>query len=236
MTQLDTVARQAGQQDTKSRILDTAEALFVEGGFDSLSMRQITNSAGVNLAAVNYHFGGKDALIQAVLARRLDPLNEARITMLDKLEASLGEHIQCEQIMVALFLPAERIARSDAPYASTYIQFLGRAYTDPSPVVREYIDGHYLEVQGRFFLAFKRALPELALDDLAFRLHFSMGALASILAGGNIPQLQSEFTQGQADNQVLVLSRLITLMTAALKVPLPGPRDTTLFDSVVKLL
>ena len=67
MTQLDTVARQAGLQDTKSRILDAAEALFVEGGFESLSMRQITNSAGVNLAAVNYHFGGKDALLQAAM-------------------------------------------------------------------------------------------------------------------------------------------------------------------------
>lgn len=236
MTQLDSVARQAGLQDTKSRILDAAEALFVAGGYDALSMRQITNSAGVNLAAVNYHFGGKDALIQAVLARRLDPLNADRIAMLDKLEQALGHQLQCEQIMVALFLPAERIARSDAPHSATYIQFLGRAYTDPSPVVREFIDGHYLDVQARFFLAFKRALPELALDDLAFRLHFSMGALASILAGGNIPQLQSEFTQGQAENEVLVLSRLITLMTAALKVPLPDAKDTALFDSVIKLL
>ena len=61
-------------QDTKSRILDAAEELFISGGFDSLSMRQITSAAGVNLAAVNYHFGSKDALIQSVLARKLDPL------------------------------------------------------------------------------------------------------------------------------------------------------------------
>ena len=61
--------------DTKTRILDAAEALFVAGGFDAMSMRQITTTASVNLAAVNYHFGSKDALIQAVLARQLDPLN-----------------------------------------------------------------------------------------------------------------------------------------------------------------
>ena len=49
--------------DTKTRILDAAETLFVTGGYESMSMRQITASANVNLAAVNYHFGSKDALI-----------------------------------------------------------------------------------------------------------------------------------------------------------------------------
>ncbi len=222
--------------DTKTRILDAAEALFVAGGFDALSMRQITTAAQVNLAAVNYHFGSKDALIQAVLSRQLDVLHEARTAMLDKLESTLSAKLQCEHVLVAMFLPAVRISRSDAPHADRYLQFLGRAYTDPSPVVRDFIDGHYLHTLARFFQAFQKTLPELTIDDLAFRLHFAMGALAGILAGGNTQRLLNEFTQGQGDEESFLLTRLITLMTAALRAPLPGPTDTSLFDNVVKLL
>ena len=98
--------------DTKTRILDAAEALFIDGGFDSLSMRQITTSASVNLAAVNYHFGSKDALIEAVLARQLDPLNDARNALLSTFEGQLGDRMTCEHVLIAMFLPAVRASRS----------------------------------------------------------------------------------------------------------------------------
>src|SRR3981081_4013505 len=71
---------------TKTRILDAAELLFMEHGFEATSLRQLTSAAGVNLAAVNYHFGSKEELFQAVLTRRLDPMNQERIDLLDKLE------------------------------------------------------------------------------------------------------------------------------------------------------
>ena len=63
---------------TKDRILDAAESLFMEHGFEATSLRSITAAAGVNLAAVNYHFGSKEELFQAVLTRRLDPMNQER--------------------------------------------------------------------------------------------------------------------------------------------------------------
>ncbi len=219
--------------DTKTRILDAAETLFVAGGFESMSMRQITSAAGVNLAAVNYHFGSKDALIQAVLSRRLDPLNEQRLAMLDTFEAALGNRLTCEHVLVAMFLPAVRIYRSDAPFADRYLHFLGRAYTDPSPVVRDFINTHYIQILGRFFSAFQQTLPELERHDLGFRLNFAMGALASILAAGNTQRVIREFTQGSGDNEALILSRLASLMVAALKAPLPGAAETNLFDSIV---
>src|SRR3546814_17714118 len=75
---------------TREIILDTAEALFARQGHDGTSMRQITSEAGVNLAAVNYHFGSKEALVQAVLKRRLAILNQERLRLLDQLEAEAG--------------------------------------------------------------------------------------------------------------------------------------------------
>src|SRR5689334_14395914 len=67
---------------TKQRILDTAESLFMEHGFEATSLRSITAAATVNLAAVNYHFGSKEELFQSVLTRRLDPMNHARLVLL----------------------------------------------------------------------------------------------------------------------------------------------------------
>src|SRR5438045_5087132 len=75
------------QHETRTRILDAAEEIFMQLGFEGTSMRLLTAKAGVNLAAVNYHFGSKHALIEAVFRRRLDPMNAARVAELDKLEA-----------------------------------------------------------------------------------------------------------------------------------------------------
>ncbi len=61
------------ESDTKTRILDSAESLFAEHGFEGTSLRQITSAAGVNLASVNYHFRSKDELIRAIFARRVEP-------------------------------------------------------------------------------------------------------------------------------------------------------------------
>src|SRR5580704_18486326 len=77
--------------DTKQRILDSAERLFADNGFDSTSLRTIIADAKVNLAAIHYHFHSKEALLDAVILRRLEPINRQRLAMLDECErASAG--------------------------------------------------------------------------------------------------------------------------------------------------
>src|SRR5947209_14578204 len=94
---------------TKARILDAAEALFMEHGFEATSLRALTAAAGVNLAAVNYHFGSKEELFQAVLTRRLDPMNQERLELLTRLEAKFAPlPLSCDRILMALFVPALR--------------------------------------------------------------------------------------------------------------------------------
>src|SRR5256885_9089128 len=96
------------QHETRIRILDAAEELFMQHGFEGTSMRLLTAKAGVNLAAVNYHFGSKDALIEAVFHRRLDPMNVARTADLDKLEASEAAPTP-EAIIPAFITPGLRL-------------------------------------------------------------------------------------------------------------------------------
>src|ERR1700741_5368588 len=97
---------------TKQRILDTAESLFMEHGFEATSLRSITAAASVNLAAVNYHFGSKEELFQTVLTRRLDPMNHGRVGLLTPLEPEAAPRsLSCEKILTALFVPALDLAR-----------------------------------------------------------------------------------------------------------------------------
>src|ERR1700704_4644337 len=101
-----------GPTVTKGRILDAAESLFIEHGFEATSLRSITAAAGVNLAAVNYHFGSKEELFQAVLTQRLDPMNQERLDLLTALErAAAPRPVPCEQILSAMFVPALKLAR-----------------------------------------------------------------------------------------------------------------------------
>ncbi len=167
---------------TKARILDAAEALFVEHGFEATSLRRITATAAVNLAAVNYHFGSKEELFQAVLTRRLDPMNRERIALLTRFEREAAPRtLSCERILAAMFIPALKLARDPRRGGKDFLRLLGRAYADPAPFIRRFLSEQYAVMISRFKLAFGRALPQLPKKELSWRLHFVMGALSYTL-------------------------------------------------------
>src|SRR3954463_9505406 len=108
------VTLDATSAGTKTRILDAGERLFVEHGFEATSLRQLTAAAAVNLAAVHYHFGSKEELFQAVLTRRLDPMNVERIALLERVEREAGgKPATCEKVLFAMLAPALRLARDE---------------------------------------------------------------------------------------------------------------------------
>jgi len=127
---------------TKGRILDAAEALFMEHGFEATTLRQITAAASVNLAAVHYHFGSKEELFEAVLRRRLDPMNQERLDLLTRFEhESAPKPLSCEKILAAMFIPALRLARDPERGGKNFLRLLGRAYADPAPFIRQFLSG-----------------------------------------------------------------------------------------------
>jgi|SRR5688572_1219588 len=207
-------------QDTKSRILDVAEQLFMEHGFEATSLRSLTSSAGVNLAAVNYHFGSKEELFQAVLTRRLDPMNQERIELLARLERDAGgKPIACERILAAMLTPALRLARDERRGGKNFLRLLGRAYADPAPFMRHFLSAQYAEMIARYKEAFHRALPHLSRQELTWRLHFVMGALSYTLAGTDALKLFSQVTAVEKDNDELLIQRLAPFLVAGLKAP-----------------
>src|SRR5437764_8788872 len=151
-------------KDTKDRILDAAEALFLDHGFEATSLRAITAAAGVNLAAVNYHFGTKEELFQSALTRRLDPMNQERLALLTRLEKEAApKALSCEKILTALFIPALTLARDPRRGGKNFLRLLGRAYADPAPFIRQFLSAQYAQMIARFKASFARALPHLPL-------------------------------------------------------------------------
>src|SRR5436305_9155666 len=103
--------------DTKQRILDSAERLFAEHGVEGASLRTITSDAQVNLAAIHYHYHSKEALLDAVLVRRLEPINRER---LDRLSAC-GENPSLEEILHAFVAPAVRVGADPHRGGQTFV-------------------------------------------------------------------------------------------------------------------
>ena len=205
--------------DTKTRILDAAERLFVEHGFEATSLRSLTSAASVNLAAVNYHFGSKEELFQAVLTRRLDPMNQERIELLGKIEReSTGRPLSCEKILFAMLIPALKLARDEKRGGKDFLRLVGRAYADPAPFIRHFLSAQYAGMIGRYKEAFSKALPHLSRQELTWRLHFVMGALSYTLAGTDALKLFAEAT-ATTNNDELLLQRLAPFLVAGLKAP-----------------
>ena len=212
-----TTSRHAG--DTKARILDAAETLFIECGYEAMSLRQITSKAEVNLAAVNYHFGSKEALVQELLSSRLDRLNQERLQLLALCEERFGaQALDAPTVLSILFVPAVRLSRDSAGGIS-FMRLLGRVYSDPSPFVRAFLYEHYQPIYERFFEAFARALPHQSRNELGTRLHFALKALSGVLAGENMDELIAAICVGEAVSDSLMLGRLVAFVSPLLTAP-----------------
>jgi AcrR family transcriptional regulator len=207
---------------TKERILDAAERLFAERGFDGTSLRAITAEAGVNLAAVNYHFRSKGDLIHEVFSRRLAPINVRRLAMLDACEHAAGSGtVPLEEVVRAFVEPLLRPEGVATTGRVTLQTLLGRMYVDPGGNVRRIFFGEMEEVVRRFRAGFQRALPGIPLEDLYWRLHFTIGAMAHTLAGSWIIEMLSGGLCKPSDVDGTI-GRLVAFVVAGLRAPLPS--------------
>jgi AcrR family transcriptional regulator len=201
--------------ETRTRILDAAEELFMQQGFGGTSMRLLTAKAGVNLAAVNYHFGSKHALIEALFRRRLDPMNAERIAALEQLE-----DLSAENIIRAFVRPSLRLIEDAKGGGRNFIRLLGRTYTEPAKALRQLIGQMYAPTMQRYKSALERALPQMPRDELVWRMHFMFGTLAYTLAATDTVQLIAGCKPEDRYDAELLEERLAAFLAAGLNAPL----------------
>jgi AcrR family transcriptional regulator len=150
-------------RDTRERVLAAAERLFATRGIDAVSVRDITEAAGANLAAVNYHFGSKHGLIDAVVQRRADQLGQRRSELLDELESS--GTVELRSVIGAMVLPTAELIAAD-PSGRFYVSFL--AALDDHPELMPVLDVFDASTE-RYLCVLARATPGMSEPDRVLR-------------------------------------------------------------------
>ncbi|KGM51686.1 TetR family transcriptional regulator [Lysobacter concretionis Ko07 = DSM 16239] len=164
---------------TKDRILSAAEELFAQHGFSGTSLRQVTGRADVNIAAVNYHFGSKENLVNEVFRRRMDDMSAQRLAAL-KL-ATQTHPAELEPILAAFIEPALAVAQ-DRQGGAAFVRVVARAYAEKNDSLRKFLSERYGHVLRDFAKAIAVCLPELSKEELYWRLDFLAGALTYAMA------------------------------------------------------
>jgi len=173
---------------TRQRILDTAERLFADQGFHATTLRQITQEAEVNLAAVNYHHGSKDALILAVFQRRLDELNSRRLARLDAVLAEADPPV-LEHVLEAFIYPALLMTSTSSGDGGRFMRLLMRAWAENATQLHGKIARQYSHVMRAFASAVSRALGARP-ENLRQQLDFLIGALTYTMAETRAEQVE----------------------------------------------
>lgn len=162
--------------ETKFKILDTAERLFGEEGYKAVSLRRITAAAAVNLAAIHYYFGSKEELLDELIMRKAVPVNEERMERLRRLKEAAGANpIALEDLLEAFLVPAFHAADRNPEWA----KLMGRLHAEG--VMPAVARKHFGPIGGCFLAEMRRALPDMPEDELAWRAHFAIGAMAHAL-------------------------------------------------------
>ena len=207
---------------TRERLLDAAEALFAEYGYRGASLRQITASARANLAAVNYHFGSKQALYATVFTRRVRPMNAERLRLLDAAERGhSSESLSLAGVLDILLRPIVELATTRGDKAHPFARFMSRNLIEPQPFMREVIARELGPIFMRVEPHLRLALPHLDPVTLHFRLRFVLGATNMTFAAVPfLPGMQIQF--GMSGSSDELLQHLLLVSEAVLRAPLPS--------------
>lgn len=161
---------------TKNAILTAAEMLWAERSFGEVTMRDIVAAAGVNLAAVNYHFGSKDELLAELFISRTTVLNRERFAELKAAELEGNGRPSVEAILHALVGPPLRWCLSPDLQRSAAARFMTRASVETVPPIKKIVDREFRHLQ-RFATALRVALPHRDEVDIYWGLHFALAMI-----------------------------------------------------------
>lgn len=200
----------------KLRLVEAAEKLFAENGFESVSVRDITKEAGANVAAVNYHFGSRDGLVVAVMSRYLTPVNQERLARLEKAE-KLESHEEALKMLLAAYVRplVEQVGRSELS-EKLYCKLLGRVFGEQGIALPGEIEYQMKNVVDRFGRALMKVLPGFTAEEMIWRLHFIAGGLMHLLTHGEFLHRIAGNVCGTPDME-LTISRFLDFSFDALR-------------------
>lgn len=209
------------RRDTKERVLAAAEQLFAERGPEATSLRDVTSAAGVNIAAVNYHFGSKAALYRAVVHRLLTPVNDERLR---RLSALRSRSPTVADLVEAFVVPVLDSVGTTTEEGRLRAKLVGRVLGDPTDESRRVVIAEASRAERPYLDAFAEVLPHLPGDELAWRYRSLIGVLVSTLVGTfDPPDGGAEHAARRPDAGDAGRRWLVTFLTAAMTAPASTP-------------
>ncbi|WP_196492905.1 TetR/AcrR family transcriptional regulator [Vibrio cholerae] len=200
------------RSSTKEKILDVAEGLSAEYGFNDTSLRTITSKAGVNLASVNYHFGDKKTLVRAVLNRYLEAFMPEMKQSLERLNER--DDYDMAEVFEALRAPLRSLSELRPNGTSRFMLLIGRGYTDVQGHLRWFITNRYNDVLTLFTDSVLKANPNLTRETLFWRLHFTLGTCVFTMASSQALAEIAENDFGSKVDPKSVVDQLIPYLAA----------------------
>ncbi len=206
-------------KDTPTAILNAAEVLFARHGVQGVSVRRVLAEAGVNVALAHYHFGDRDGLIREVLRRRVEPLNEQRLELLDQVERDAGaEGPTLDAVLRAFFGPVVGLLDEHPEFA----RLIGQLHVAADPKMKQFFLTLFGEVIRRFAEAARGALPgELDSVQRACRTLFTFGAMIHTLTNYDDMEIMARGRFEMPRGEVL-LDELVAFCTAGLRGTVAG--------------
>ncbi len=168
-------------ENTRERILRAAERIYAASGFHGMSLRDVTLLAGVNLAAVNYHFGSKDKLIYALADRRLTPINSERLERLAKLRAKHAhEPIPVRELVCALIDPMLKALRQGKNNRAIMVRLVAQMMIDDPKRFAQIHKTFYKPVLDCYHDELQRTIPQLTSHQVNARFFCAFATVLGI--------------------------------------------------------
>lgn len=205
------------QSESKLRLLDAAEQLFADRGFESVSVRDVTQAAKANVAAVNYHFGSRDGMIALVVTRYITPVNEERLVRLDALQKKWsGKSVPIEEVIDAYVRPLVSIVQKSDLSERLFCKMMGRIFSLQGEGLPPAIEDQIQISSDRFIRALAKSLPSVSPEELVWRMHFLVGAMIHMLLN---QEMLHRMTKGLSGSPTMeaTLSRFIRFAAAGLR-------------------
>ena len=202
----------------RKRMLDAAARLFAEHGIAGVGLRAITTEAGVNLAAVHYHFGSKEGLLEALFERRAKPIAEARIRLLEACAAGPGRPPMLEQMLEAFLRPALTLGTQPDLGGTAFMRLRARMAAETESIAQRILSRAFDASSLRYLDAIAEALPDLPRAEVEWRFHFLLGTMAYTMANNGRIQALTRARCNPGD-QERALRYLVPFLAAGFRSP-----------------
>lgn len=222
-------AKRGGREDTKLKLLQAAERLFAQQGIDAVSLRQITLAAGQrNESALHYHFGSREALIEAIFEWRMTAIDDRRNAMLDRLETE-GRGDDLRAVVAAVVHPLSDQIRQAAG-ANCYNRFLAEAQRSPNVNIDRFVGGKYDRGVQRAYAWMQRLLDWM--PERLLRQRYLVMLSAVVYGVADIEQVMAQRQDAARPfDMERAIDNLIDMATAALAAPVSAETQARLDDA-----